>query len=131
MVTVFASFMLGEERIIKLFGLGLASAVLIDAVIIRSILVPAIMQLFGKTAWWMPEWLVEDPAEPGRRPARATHADGTEAGRRHRVRVVPAQPSAFTPRSGGECRRSAAPEAAWASLARTQGSEPRGAHISA
>ena len=48
MVTVFASFMLGEERIIKLFGLGLASAVLIDAVIIRSILVPAIMQLFGK-----------------------------------------------------------------------------------
>ena len=47
MVTVFASFMLGEERIIKLFGLGLASAVLIDAVIIRSVLVPAVMQLFG------------------------------------------------------------------------------------
>jgi putative drug exporter of the RND superfamily len=57
MVTVFASFMLGEERIIKLFGLGLASAVLIDAVVIRSILVPAIMQLFGKSAWWFPEWL--------------------------------------------------------------------------
>jgi putative drug exporter of the RND superfamily len=57
MVTVFASFMLGEERIIKLFGLGLASAVLIDAVIIRSVLVPAIMQLFGKRAWWLPAWL--------------------------------------------------------------------------
>jgi RND superfamily putative drug exporter len=57
MVTVFASFMLGEERIIKLFGLGLASAVLIDAVIIRSILVPAIMQLLGKRAWWLPSWL--------------------------------------------------------------------------
>ncbi|HEY1593929.1 MAG TPA: MMPL family transporter [Thermoleophilaceae bacterium] len=57
MVTVFASFLLGEERIIKLFGLGLASAVLIDAVVIRSILVPAIMQLLGKNAWWMPEWL--------------------------------------------------------------------------
>jgi RND superfamily putative drug exporter len=57
MVTVFASFMLGEERIIKLFGLGLASAVLIDAVVIRSILVPAIMQLFGKSAWWFPDWL--------------------------------------------------------------------------
>jgi putative drug exporter of the RND superfamily len=57
MVTVFASFMLGEERIIKLFGLGLASAVLIDAVIIRSILVPAIMQLFGRRAWWFPDWL--------------------------------------------------------------------------
>jgi putative drug exporter of the RND superfamily len=57
MVTVFASFMLGEERIIKLFGLGLASAVLIDAVIIRSILVPAIMQLFGRRAWYFPDWL--------------------------------------------------------------------------
>ncbi len=57
MVTVFASFMIGEDRIIKLFGLGLASAVFIDAVIIRSILVPAVMQLFGKRAWWLPDWL--------------------------------------------------------------------------
>jgi putative drug exporter of the RND superfamily len=57
MVTVFASFMLGDERIIKLFGLGLASAVLIDAVIIRSVLVPAVMQLLGKRAWWLPSWL--------------------------------------------------------------------------
>jgi RND superfamily putative drug exporter len=57
MVTVFASFMLGEDRIIKLFGLGLAAAVLIDAVIIRSVLVPAIMQLFGRNAWWFPDWL--------------------------------------------------------------------------
>ena len=57
MVTVFASFMIGDDRIIKLFGLGLASAVFIDAVIIRSVLVPAIMQLFGKSAWWIPDWL--------------------------------------------------------------------------
>jgi putative drug exporter of the RND superfamily len=57
MVTVFASFMLGEDRIIKLFGLGLASAVFIDAVIIRSVLVPAVMQLFGTRAWWFPAWL--------------------------------------------------------------------------
>jgi putative drug exporter of the RND superfamily len=57
MVTVFASFMIGDDRIIKLFGLGLASAVFIDAVIIRSVLVPAIMQLFGKSAWWLPGWL--------------------------------------------------------------------------
>ncbi|MBS1889038.1 MAG: MMPL family transporter [Actinobacteria bacterium] len=59
MITVFASFMLTEERITKLFGLGLASAVLVDALIIRSVLVPAIMQLFGKKAWWMPEWLAK------------------------------------------------------------------------
>jgi RND superfamily putative drug exporter len=57
MVTVFASFMIGDDRIIKLFGLGLAAAVFIDAVIIRSVLVPAIMQLFGKRAWWLPAWL--------------------------------------------------------------------------
>ncbi|HVV90903.1 MAG TPA: MMPL family transporter [Solirubrobacterales bacterium] len=57
MITVFASFLLGDERIVKLFGLGLASAVLVDALIIRSVLVPAIMQLFGTKAWWMPEWL--------------------------------------------------------------------------
>jgi RND superfamily putative drug exporter len=57
MVTVFASFMLGDDRIIKLFGLGLASAVFIDAVIIRSVLVPSVMQLFGRSAWWFPDRL--------------------------------------------------------------------------
>jgi len=57
MVTVFLSFMIGEDRIIKLFGLGLAAAVFIDAVIIRSVLVPAIMQLLGERAWWLPGWL--------------------------------------------------------------------------
>jgi len=57
MVTVFLSLAIGEDRIIKLFGLGLASAVFIDAVIIRSVLVPAIMQLLGARAWWFPGWL--------------------------------------------------------------------------
>ena len=57
MVTVFASFMLGDERVIKLFGLGLASAVLLDAIVIRTVLVPSIMQLFGRSAWWFPDWL--------------------------------------------------------------------------
>jgi RND superfamily putative drug exporter len=57
MITVFASFMIGEDRIIKLFGLGLSAAVLIDAVVIRTVLVPSIMQLFGARAWWLPGWL--------------------------------------------------------------------------
>ncbi|HEY7456880.1 MAG TPA: MMPL family transporter [Solirubrobacterales bacterium] len=57
MITVFASFMIGEDRIIKLFGLGLSAAVFIDAVIIRTVLVPALMQLFGPRAWWLPAWL--------------------------------------------------------------------------
>ena len=89
MVAVFASFMLGEDRIIKLFGLGLASAVFIDAVIIRSVLVPAIMQLLGTRAWWFPDWLdgilprlhVEpeegDPAPTGEHPVvAAAESDG-------------------------------------------------------
>jgi len=76
MITVFASFMLGDERIVKLFGLGLASAVLVDALIIRSILVPAIMQLFGKAAWWMPEWLSKILPNLAVEP-HETHPDGT------------------------------------------------------
>jgi putative drug exporter of the RND superfamily len=84
MVAVFASFMLGDDRIIKLFGLGLASAVFIDAVIIRSVLVPAIMQLLGERAWYFPGWLdrscpklhVEpaegDPAPTGEHPVVAS-----------------------------------------------------------
>ena len=39
------------------FGLGLASAILIDAFIIRSLIVPAVMQLFGARAWWLPRWI--------------------------------------------------------------------------
>jgi RND superfamily putative drug exporter len=57
MVLVFASFALGDDRVIKLFGLGLASAVLFDAVIIRCLLVPALMEIFGRRAWWLPSWL--------------------------------------------------------------------------
>jgi RND superfamily putative drug exporter len=57
MVLVFAGFALGDDRVIKLFGIGLASAVFFDAVIIRCLLVPALMEIFGKRAWWLPAWL--------------------------------------------------------------------------
>jgi RND superfamily putative drug exporter len=57
MIVVFASFSLGPDRIIKEFGLGLAMAVLIDALVIRCLLVPAIMELAGARAWWLPSWL--------------------------------------------------------------------------
>ena len=57
MIVVFASFILGGERIIKEFGLGLAAAILVDAVVIRSALVPSLMLLFGKANWWFPKWL--------------------------------------------------------------------------
>jgi RND superfamily putative drug exporter len=57
MVCVFGSFVLSDVRVLKLFGLGLAVAVLIDATIVRSVLVPATMELLGKANWWMPRWL--------------------------------------------------------------------------
>ena len=49
--------MFEDDRIIKLFGLGLSSAVLIDATIVRMLLVPATMQLLGDKNWWLPGWL--------------------------------------------------------------------------
>jgi RND superfamily putative drug exporter len=57
MIVVFLSFGLGPERVIKEFGLSLAVAVLLDAVVIRCLLVPAIMELMGARAWWLPSWL--------------------------------------------------------------------------
>jgi RND superfamily putative drug exporter len=57
MISVFASFMLGGDRTIKLFGLGLASAILFDAFVIRLALVPALMYLFGERSWWIPDAL--------------------------------------------------------------------------
>ena len=57
MVLVFGAFILGGERVIMLFGLGLASAVFLDAVIVRSALVPSLMLLAGKSNWWLPDWL--------------------------------------------------------------------------
>jgi RND superfamily putative drug exporter len=56
-VLVFGSFILGGERIIELFGVGLASAVLLDALIVRSVLVPALMIMFGDVNWKIPAWL--------------------------------------------------------------------------
>jgi putative drug exporter of the RND superfamily len=54
MVCVFISFVLGDVRIVKLFGLGLASAVLLDAFVVRSLLLPAFLALMGDRAWTLP-----------------------------------------------------------------------------
>jgi RND superfamily putative drug exporter len=57
MVAVFASFILGGDRTIAMFGLGLASAVFLDALVIRCILLPAVLELLGSRTWWFPSWL--------------------------------------------------------------------------
>ena len=84
MISVFAAFVLGDDVTIKMFGVGLATAVFIDATIVRLVLVPSTMKLLGDWNWWLPKWLdrilpnveVEGGAglpapeyEPGRGPA--------------------------------------------------------------
>lgn len=57
MVCVFASFALSDIRPLRIFGLGMATAVLVDATAVRLMLVPSVMQLLGRAAWWKPRWL--------------------------------------------------------------------------
>jgi RND superfamily putative drug exporter len=72
MVFVFGTFILENDRTVKLMGTGLASAILLDATIVRMLLVPATMELLGDRNWWLPRWLdrilpnidVEGHAEP-------------------------------------------------------------------
>ena len=56
MVAVFASFAAGDDRILKLFGIAMATAVFLDAIVIRSILMPAVLELFGRRTWAFPSW---------------------------------------------------------------------------
>jgi putative drug exporter of the RND superfamily len=57
MVAVFGAFILSDQVFLKLIGAGLAAAILVDATIVRMILVPASMQLLGDRNWWLPDWL--------------------------------------------------------------------------
>jgi RND superfamily putative drug exporter len=72
MICVFLSFVLGDDRAIKLFGFSLATAVFLDAFVVRSMLLPAVLHLLGRTTWALPDWLarrlpniaIERPAAP-------------------------------------------------------------------
>jgi RND superfamily putative drug exporter len=57
MISVFLGFVLGDDPAIKMMGLGLATAIFIDATVVRMILVPATMKLMGDANWWLPTWL--------------------------------------------------------------------------
>src|SRR5262249_38123648 len=71
MIAVFLGFLLTPGRPIKIFGAGLATAVFLDAFILRTMLVPSLMHMFGKANWYFPRWLDRitprvsgDPPEP-------------------------------------------------------------------
>lgn len=57
MIAVFLAFAWNDNRIVKLFGIGLASAIFVDATVVRLVLVPSTMELLGKANWWLPGWL--------------------------------------------------------------------------
>ncbi len=80
-ISVFMGFVLGDDPTAKVLGLGLATAILVDATLVRLVLVPAIMKLLGEANWWIPRWLdrllptldaageadpLPDPVAPGR-----------------------------------------------------------------
>ncbi|RRS01821.1 MMPL family transporter [Glycomyces terrestris] len=76
MIAVFGAFVFSESRLLQQFGVGMAAAIFIDAFVIRVLLVPAIMKVMGRAAWWMPKWMnrtlphVTVEPEPAREPAR-------------------------------------------------------------
>jgi RND superfamily putative drug exporter len=57
MVSVFLGFVLGDDPTLKMLGLGLATAIFVDATVVRMVLVPATMKLMGHANWWLPAWL--------------------------------------------------------------------------
>jgi RND superfamily putative drug exporter len=90
MIAVYASFVTNANPTVKLIGFGMAVAVLIDSTLLRMVLVPAVMELFGRAAWWFPRWLewiphvnIEGTPEPTPEPepvaAGATATDATVA----------------------------------------------------
>ncbi|MEU2391247.1 MMPL family transporter [Streptomyces sp. NPDC007369] len=85
MVAVFLSFAVADDPSTKMFGLGLATAIFIDATVVRMVLVPATMTLLGRTNWWLPKWL--DRMLP-RGPVGADDTDAESTGEAPRPRLV-------------------------------------------
>jgi RND superfamily putative drug exporter len=76
MVAVFGAFAISGSRVLEMFGLGMATAVFLDAIVVRMVLLPAVLELLGRRTWAFPRWLdrrlprLAIEAGPERRPAR-------------------------------------------------------------
>jgi RND superfamily putative drug exporter len=85
MVAVFGGFALGDLVMLQQMGFGLAVAVILDATVVRTVLVPASMELLGDWNWYFPNWLewlprIQIEGAPARRPATAAVAAGDGGG---------------------------------------------------
>ncbi|WP_327370012.1 MMPL family transporter [Streptomyces sp. NBC_01217] len=98
MISVFLAFVLSGDRVIAMFGIALAAAVALDAFVLRTLLVPALMHLLGGANWWLPRWLDQrlprisiEPPECGAPHAKIPQAaQSVEAEAVHAVRAVEA-----------------------------------------
>lgn len=89
MVAVFSGFVLGSDPVVKMMGVGLATAIFLDATVVRLVLVPATMKLLGDANWWLPGWL--DRLLPELDSASVEHS----------VEVAVGRPSLASSRAGG------------------------------
>ena len=90
MIAVFFGFATGSDPAVKMFGFGLATAILIDATLVRLVLVPAAMTLLGDASWWLPrrlDRLLPAVAAEAERVAGPAGADGDGEVAEERVRV--------------------------------------------
>ncbi|CAM5242794.1 hypothetical protein STENM223S_01783 [Streptomyces tendae] len=71
MISVFLAFVLSGDRVIAMFGIALAVAVALDAFVLRTLLVPALMHLLGRANWWLPRRLDAVRASASSRPSAA------------------------------------------------------------
>jgi RND superfamily putative drug exporter len=113
MIVVFSSFVLADDPTVKMLAVGMAAAVLIDASIIRMVLVPAVMALLGSHAWYLPHWLdrvipnldIEGSAHLARvEAAEAAQAAAAQAATADGAAVPPAEPEPATPAETGPAR---------------------------
>src|SRR5213075_2165986 len=101
MICVFLAFSFGGQRDIAEFGIGLAAAVALDAFILRTVLVPAAMHLFGDANWWLPRWLQAVFQRPARRTCRTGPARAGCQGRNRRDQRRPRRrPGRHRPEDG-------------------------------
>ena len=114
MITVFASFAAGDERVLKLFGIALATAVFLDAIVIRTVLLPAVLELLGHRTWAPPAGSTADcrgsrsnePQRPSRRRYSRRPPDDGERSPTPAAPTDPALPGVRRTTRGEETRRS-------------------------
>jgi RND superfamily putative drug exporter len=107
MISVFAGFIFSDSSTIKPIGFGLAFGVLLDAFVVRMLLIPAVMHLLGKSAWWIPKWLDRilpdvdvEGAKLERSQPDAQHGPDDSAEQHAGSHAAPAEPDAPTHGSG-------------------------------